>query len=75
MSTSHQVIIDSELENNYNHWLEHYTKNGDKHYSDTPDWKIKELYHDIITERLLNELPEMTDEQNDALIDRINNIN
>lgn len=72
--TSRQIIDDAELESFYLHWLDHYTVNGDKHYQDTPDWKIRELYHDMIMERILEGLPEMTDAQNDALIDRINNL-
>ena len=37
-------ITDIELENSFNHWLDHYMRNGDRHYSDTKDWKIIELY-------------------------------
>lgn len=38
------MITDNELVGRFNYWLDHYTKNGERHYIDTPDWKIQKLY-------------------------------
>jgi len=59
------MITDKELTENFNWWLDHYTKNGDKHYSDTKDWKIIELYYDLIIDRVFESLPMMNDEEID----------
>lgn len=67
-------ITDLELETAFNYWLDHYTKNGDSHYSDTQDWKIIELYWDYIVYRVLEGLPEMSDEENDEIINRLANM-
>ena len=64
-------ITDIELETAFNHWLDHYTKNGDKHYEDTPDWKVQDLYWDNIVDRVLSNLPLMTDEENEQIIIRL----
>lgn len=67
------MTTDNELVDRFNYWLNHYTKNGDRHYHDTPDWKIQELYYDIIVDRVLEELPVEagTDEE---IIERLNNL-
>jgi hypothetical protein len=31
------MITDEEREEMFNWWVDHYTSNGDSHYSDTPD--------------------------------------
>jgi hypothetical protein len=31
------MITDEQLVDDFNYCLDHYTNNGDKHYSDTPD--------------------------------------
>lgn len=67
------MITDNELIKRFNYWLEHYTNNGDRHYSDTPDWKIQELYYDMIVDRVLNEICE-EDGSEDELVERINNL-
>ena len=67
-------ITDLELETSFNYWLDHYTKNGDKHYSDTHDWKIQDLYWDYIVDRVLEGLPEMSDEENEDIINRLANM-
>jgi hypothetical protein len=64
-------ITDSELENSFYWWLDHYMKNGDKHYYDTPEWKITELYWDNIVDRVLQDLPEMNDKENEKIIERL----
>jgi hypothetical protein len=67
-------IADIELEIAFYHWLDHYTKNGDKHYSDTPDWKIIELYYDYIVDRVLEGFPEMSDEENEKIVERLSSM-
>lgn len=66
-------VTDEEVVNKFNYWLDYYTNRGDKHYSDTPDWKIQELYLDLIYDRVLNEICEKggTEEE---LIERLNNL-
>ena len=65
------MIKDTELINNFNHWLDHYTNNGDKHYLDTPDWKIQEFYYDIIVDRVLENY---TEEESEEIVNRLNNL-
>lgn len=69
-----QKITDEELQGAYYFWLEHYTIHGDKHYTDTPEWRIEEIYFDKIVDRILQDLPEMDDEDEEALIEKIRNI-
>jgi len=64
-------ISNEELESAVHFWLEHYIQNGEKHYSDTSDSKLVELYFDNIVERVLSDLPEMTDEENEKIVERI----
>jgi len=61
---------DADLESRVNHWLDHYTRYGESHYSDTKDWKIMEIYWDKILDRVLNEL-EITEEEVEPMADRI----
>lgn len=68
------MIADKTLLENFNWWLDHYTKNGDKHYDDTPDWKIIELYYDLIVDRVLEALPFMSDDENEVIIERLNEL-
>jgi len=65
------MIEDIELESNFNWWLDHYTSHGDKHYSDSPDWKIVELYYDLIVDRVLENY---TEEDSDYIIERLSKI-
>ena len=67
-------ITDKELEVSFIYWLDHYIKNGDKHYSDTSDARIVELYWDIIVDRVLEGLPEMSDKENEDIINRLANM-
>jgi hypothetical protein len=62
------MITDEQLETDFNYWLDHYIKNGDKHYSNTPDWKIIDLYYDNIVERVLENYSE---EETDEVIERL----
>lgn len=68
------MITDEELQGAYYFWLDHYITYGDGHYSDTPDWKIAEIYFDKIVERILEDLPEMDDEQEEVLIEKLSNL-
>lgn len=68
------MITDKELIETFYWWLDHYTKNGDKHYDNTPDWKVIELYYDQIVDRVFESLPEMSDEENEAIVERLNNL-
>jgi hypothetical protein len=66
------AFSDGQLEDMINYWLDHYTGNGDSHYSDTPDWKIREIYWDKIVNRVIEDVnTEMTDEEIDRFCDRL----
>lgn len=67
-------ITDEELNSMYLWWLEHYTAHGEKHHADTPESKIVEIYFDKIVERILEDLPEMDDEQEEVLIEKLSNL-
>mgnify|MGYP001618256790 CR=1 FL=1 len=67
------MITDEELIERFNYWLDHYTNNGERHYSNTPDWKIQELYTDSIYDSVLNEICE-EDRTEEELIERLNNL-
>lgn len=66
------AFSDAQLEDMINFWLDHYTANGDSHYSDTKDWKIREIYWDKIVSRIIEDVnTEMTDEEIDKFCDRL----
>jgi len=66
---------DADLENMINHWLDHYTKNGDSHYDDSPDWRIREIYWDKIVDRVIEDVnTEMTDEEVERFCDRLGSL-
>lgn len=67
------MITDEELEGMYLYWLDYYTSHGSYHYSDTSDERIREIYFDTIVDRVLSDLPEMDDEDTDAIINRLAN--
>ena len=62
------MITDEQLEIDFLYWLDHYIKNGEKHYSDTREERIIELYYDNILDRVLENY---TEEESDEIIDRI----
>jgi len=68
------MVTDRELESSFEFWLAHYENNGDSHYSDDKIERIQEIYWDKIVDRVLEGLPEMTDEENDAIVERLNNM-
>ena len=69
------AFSDTQLEDMINHWLDHYTANGDSHYSDTKDWKIREIYWDKIISRVIEDVnTEMTDDKIDRFCDRLANL-
>lgn len=66
------AFSDAELENMINYWLDHYTANGDSHYSDTNDWRIREIYWDKIVDRVIEDVNiEMTDSEIEKFCDRL----
>lgn len=66
------AFTDATLEEMINYWLNHYTANGDSHYSDTPDWKIREIYWDKIVDRVIQDLDtELSDNEIDRFCDRL----
>ena len=71
---ANQVELETQLLSDFYYWLDHYTRNGDKHYRDTPDWKIVELYYDLIVERIFERLPETTDEEDEIIVELISNL-
>jgi hypothetical protein len=69
------AFSDAELENMINYWLDHYTANGDSHYSDTKDWRIREIYWDKIADRVIEDVNiEMTDREIEKICDRLANL-
>ena len=69
------AFSDAELENKINYWLDHYTANGDSHYSDTKDWRIREIYWDKIVDRVIEDVNiEMTDSEIEKFCDRLANL-
>ena len=69
------AFSDAELENMINYWLDHYTANGDSHYSDTKDWRIREIYWDKIVDRVIEDVNiEMTDSEIEKFCDRLANL-
>lgn len=69
------AFSDAELENMINYWLDHYTANGDSHYSDTKDWKIREIYWDKIVDRVIEDVNiEMTDSEIEKFCYRLANL-
>ena len=66
------AFSDGQLEDMINYWHDHYTAIGDSHYSDTPDWKIREIYWDKIVSRVIEDVyTEITDEEIDRFCDRL----
>jgi predicted metallo-beta-lactamase superfamily hydrolase len=66
------AFSDAELENMINYWLDHYTANGDSHYSNTKDWRIREIYWDKIVDRVIEDVNiEMTDSEIEKFCDRL----
>jgi len=65
------MITDNELLEHFNYWWEHYFNFGSKHYSDTPEWKIIELYYDTIVDRVLENY---TEEESDEIVERLSNL-
>jgi hypothetical protein len=66
------AFSDGQLEDMINYWLYHYKANGDSHYIDTPDWKIREIYWDKIVSRVIEDVnTEMTDKEVDLFCDRL----
>lgn len=66
------AFSDATLEEMIDYWLNHYTANGDSHYNDTPDWKIREIYWDKIVDRVIQDLDtELSDEEIDKFCDRL----
>lgn len=69
------LFIDIQLEDMINEWSEYYEKNGDSHYNDTPDWRIREIYWDKIVDRVIEDLDiELSDDEIDQLCDRLSNL-
>ena len=66
------AFTDATLEEMIEYWLNHYTANGDSHYRDTPDWKIREIYWDKIVDRVIQDLDtELSDEEIERFCDRL----
>lgn len=65
------MIDDTELTASFNYWWEHYKSCGDRHYEDTSDWKITELYYDLIVDRVLQDYGE---EETDYIVERLSQL-
>jgi hypothetical protein len=66
------AFSDTKLESMINYWLDYYTKKGNSHYSDTKDWRIREIYWDKIVDRVIEDLNiEMTDSEIEKFCDRL----
>lgn len=69
------AFSDAELETMINYWLDHYTANGDSHYSDTKDWRIREIYWDKIVDRVIEDVNiEMTDSEIEKFCYRLSDL-
>ena len=67
------MITDEQLVDVFNFWLEHFKNRGARHYTDTPDWKIQELYYDVILDRILDEIA-VEAGTSEEIIERLNNL-
>ena len=66
---------DVELEDMLNTWQDHYTQNGESHYSNTPDWKIREVYWDKMIEMVLQDVDtEMSDAEIEKFDERLSEL-
>lgn len=66
---------DAQLEDKINYWIDHYTVNGESHNSDTPDWKIREIYWEKIVNRVIEDVnTEMTEDEIDLFCNRLANL-
>jgi len=46
-------MTDKEIVASFEYWLTHFAGNGSKHYKDTPDDRLREIYWDDIVERVM----------------------
>jgi hypothetical protein len=66
------AFSDAELEDMMNTWFDHYQANGESHYSDTPDFRIREIYWDKVVDRVIEDVnTQMTDEEVERFCDRL----
>jgi len=66
------AFSDAELEDMMNTWFDHYQANGESHYSDTPDFRIREIYWDKVVDRVIEDVnTEMTDEEVERFCGRL----
>jgi len=66
------AFSNDELENMMSTWFDHYQANGESHYSDTPDFRIREIYWDRVVGRVIEDVnTEMTDEEIERFCDRL----
>ncbi len=70
MNTIESVYSDDDLRDKVNHWIDHYTRYGESHYSDTKDWRILEIYWDRIVDKVLDEL-EIEEHEVESMSNRI----
>jgi len=49
-------MTDQEIQNSFQYWLEHFARNGYRHYADTPEDRLPEIYWDDIIERMLEDI-------------------
>jgi|AntDeeMinimDraft_6_1070357.scaffolds.fasta_scaffold09260_2 hypothetical protein len=66
------TFSNDELENMMGTWFDHYQANGESHYSDTPDFRIREIYWDKVVDRVIEDVnTEMTDKEVEQFCDRL----
>ena len=69
------TFTNEKLEDMMNFWFDHYKVNGDSHYRDTTDFRIREIYWDKVVDRVIEDVnTEMTDEEVERLCDRLANL-
>lgn len=62
---------DKELEDSMNYWFEHYQVNGWRHCGEISFEKVIEIYWEQALDKTLQDLPEMTDSEQEKVIERI----
>jgi hypothetical protein len=66
---------DLELENMMNTWFDHYKANGESHYNDTQDFRIREIYWDKVVDKVIEDVNiEMTDKEIEMFCDRLSTL-
>lgn len=67
-------MTNEELIGVVEHYVVYYISNGYRHNGKISFEKAFEIYYDEVIDKVLNDLPEMPDKENDEIVERINNL-